>query len=129
MDVNETMTLNYDDNYFLAGMQSLLNNDKTIRKNIMTQTYNATAGIFGAKVYIRGIPTIITVDDYLPVWGNTQNLVFATQAKNGALWAPFMEKVWAKVNGNYEQINSGPYGNPVEAHNFLLGVPCEFVMV
>lgn len=77
MDVNQTVSINYNDNYFLAGMQALLNNEETIMKSIMTPTYNATSGIFGAKVYIRGIPTLITVDDYLPFWTSSNTLVFA----------------------------------------------------
>ena len=33
-----------------------------------------------------------------------------------------MEKVWAKTNGNYENINSG---SPVEVYDFLFGAPAK----
>lgn len=40
-----------------------------------------------------------------------------------------MEKVWAKVNGNYEFADSAGMGNSIEAINFLVGAPYEIMMV
>jgi hypothetical protein len=40
-----------------------------------------------------------------------------------------MEKVWAKVNGNYEFADASKMGNSVEAINFLVGAPFEFMSV
>jgi len=45
------------------------------------------------------------------------------------MWAPFLEKVWAKVSGNYAAIDGNIYGDPWEALNFFLGVPIDFYMV
>jgi len=53
-----------NDNYFMAGLDALLSNPMHNLRNIMTPVYNASIGIFGAKVFIRGIPTLITVDDF-----------------------------------------------------------------
>jgi hypothetical protein len=64
-----------------------------------------TAGIFAANVYIKGIPTTISVDDYLPVNKTTGKLVFAQQSVTGSVWAALFEKIWAKVNANYETID------------------------
>lgn len=57
------------------------------------------------KLWVRGLPTVITIDDYIP----TQNggYLFEAKAPDGALWAVFLEKVFAKLNGNYENINYG----------------------
>ena len=38
-----------------------------------------------------------------------------------------MEKVWAKVNGNYDFIDQRVVGNSYEAFDFLLGVPVEII--
>jgi hypothetical protein len=75
-------------------------------------------GVFAANVYVRGVPTLVVVDDYLP----TQNgaLVFDVTSADGSLWGPLMEKVWAKVNGNYEMIIAG---DATETFDFLLGAP------
>lgn len=64
-----------------------------------------SAGIFAVNAYVRGKPTIITVDDYLPESGGTP--IFANVGWDGAIWAPVLEKAWAKVNGNYEKIELG----------------------
>jgi hypothetical protein len=44
---------------------------------------------------------------------------YSDRAADNALWAPFLEKAWAKVNGNYEKIISG---SEQEAFMFLTGV-------
>jgi Calpain family cysteine protease len=47
-------------------------------------------------------------------------LNFAAQGASGDVWAPLMEKVWAKVSGNYEYVVGG---TPKEAFTSLLGSP------
>lgn len=81
------------------------------------------------KVYVRGIPTIVAVDDFCPFYNiygarDYNNVVlrpfFAGMSRDGSIWPMLMEKVWAKVNGNYEQIEGG---NPIEAYDFIAGCP------
>jgi hypothetical protein len=47
---------------------------------------------------------------------------YSNRAADNALWVPFLEKAWAKVNGNYEKIISG---NEAEAFAFISGVPAK----
>jgi hypothetical protein len=54
---------------------------------------------------VRGLPTVITIDDYIPTING--GYLMDSKAPDGALWGVFLEKVWAKVNGNYEYINDG----------------------
>jgi hypothetical protein len=42
------------------------------------------------------------VDTSLPMYNGT--LFGAKVGANGATWVPLMEKLWAKINGNYEAI-------------------------
>jgi len=62
------------------------------------------------------------IDDYLPFYGTSKStyLLFSKGSSDGALWAPFLEKAWAKVSGNYEFTESGW---PSEAMRFLTGAP------
>jgi hypothetical protein len=46
---------------------------------------------------------VIVVDDYLP-FKNNNSTWYANRASDLGLWVPFLEKAWAKVNGNYEKI-------------------------
>lgn len=61
----------------------------------------------------------MTVDDYLPVysWGQ---LLFDKPGSESQLWDSLLEKVWAKINGNYEMIIGG---NSFEAFNLIMGAP------
>jgi len=88
--------------------------------NFATTTYPAE-GIFAANVFIRGINTTVTVDDYLPFYG--KDLMYSKQDAAGGLWTPVLEKVWAKVNGNYDLVVAG---DPREGLNFLTGAPATF---
>jgi hypothetical protein len=52
-------------------------------------------------LYIRGRPWTITVDDYIPLYNG--NLIFENKSgQNGNYWAVILEKVFAKITGNYE---------------------------
>ena len=62
----------------------------------------------------------MVVDDKLPYNSTYSYLNFAKQSDSGAVWGPLMEKVWAKVNGNYENVIAG---TAKEAFASLLGSP------
>lgn len=69
---------------------------------------------------MKGIQTTVYVDDYLPFDTDSNNLIFSSIATDGSLWAPLMEKVWAKVGGNYEMIEAG---TATDVYSFMLGCP------
>lgn len=79
------------------------------------------AGIFAINAYIRGKPTIITVDDYVPYHNDSP--IFAKLGKDGALWGVVLEKVWAKISGTYERME---LGIPLESMRFLTGAPVRY---
>lgn len=61
------------------------------------------------------------IDDYLPFYTNNNKvLIFDSLPVTNALWAPFLEKVWAKVNGYYERIIAG---SADEVFRFFNGLP------
>ena len=68
-------------------------------------------GIYVFNLYVRGRPFMVAIDDYVPfVKGGTsaESLpVFSNIGVDGALWCPLLEKVWAKINGNYESTAAG----------------------
>lgn len=63
-------------------------------------------GIYAFNLYVRGKPVTIVVDDFIP-FDKNNNPIFANIGVDGALWAPLIEKAWAKLNGNYERTNAG----------------------
>ena len=55
------------------------------------------------------MPKVVVIDDFFPFeWQKTEEkLFFAKMGSDGALWGPLLEKLWAKINGNYELIQAG----------------------
>ena len=94
-------------------------------KNIFKTTSLNKAGIVVAVVFVKGIPTIVAVDDYLPYF-DPVDLAFAQIPHDNAVWGPLIEKVFAKVMVNYETIIAG---DPVETFDFFLGTPVKQYMM
>ena len=72
------------------------------------------------KVYVKGRPEDVTVDDLFPIYNN--QAAFTKPTSDGGWWLPLLEKAYAKVNVNYEMVSSG---SQVEAARFLTGAPAR----
>ena len=108
------------DCYYLSSISAVAEWPDRIKAAFLTQTYN-NAGIFALKVYVRGKPTTVVIDDFLPFLGTTGNsLIFDRVFAGEGIWAALLEKAWAKTSGNYDVTTSG---NMVEAVGFLTGAP------
>ena len=63
------------------------------------------SGIIAIRFYIRGKPWVVSIDDKL-FWyqsGDNKYLKFTqTDYNSKTMWAPILEKAWAKVKGSYE---------------------------
>jgi len=73
-------------------------------KNIfLTQNKNA-AGIFGISLFLRGKPYHLAIDDNIMFHNSAtqEGPVYAALSDDKtAAWSIVIEKVWAKVLGNY----------------------------
>jgi hypothetical protein len=65
--------------------------------------------VYSANFWVGGKKRPVTVDDNILFSGSGSNTYpeFAKLGKDGGFWGPIMEKMWAKVNGNYEKIDGG----------------------
>jgi hypothetical protein len=63
-------------------------------------------GIAALNMYLKGKPTIITIDDTIPVDSNG-NPVLALLGDTNAIWPLLIEKAFAKMYGNFENIVGG----------------------
>ena len=78
-------------------------------------------GIYAFNVYVRGLPSIVTIDDNMPfLYLKEKYLYFAQPGWGGSLWAPLLEKSFAKVHGNYDNLNGG---FPSEGFKYLTNAP------
>jgi hypothetical protein len=73
-------------------------------------------------MYALGVPITIQVDDYLPLrsWGSGKNTRYTGLGPDGSVWAPIMEKAFAKFHGNYARTVAG---DPVMGVATLNGSP------
>jgi hypothetical protein len=92
------------DNYFLTVLAAL-SDVKGFIPSLFEQKQYPTEGIFAVSVYIKGRREYVTVDDLFPTYGN--RVAFAKPTTDDGWWVPILEKVYAKVNVNYESISSG----------------------
>lgn len=71
------------------------------------------------------MPRVVVLDDYFP-FENSQTgqeqLFFAKPGSDGAMWGPLLEKLWAKINGNYELLQAGWQH---ESLRFFTGAPAQ----
>lgn len=80
------------------------------------QKNNAHA--YGMNLYVRGKKTKILVDDYVPMVDNRP--AFAKISRDNGFWAPLAEKMWAKINVNYDHTTAGWMSEGLDA---LTGAP------
>lgn len=123
-DKNQVLPTDMDqgtlgDCYFIASCAALAEWEPRVRKVFVTQTYTQE-GIVVARGMQLGIQQDIYMDDFLPFKKNKTNLIFDELPTTNSLWGPFIEKLWAKVNGNYERLNGG---GGAEVYQFLFGLP------
>lgn len=98
--------------------------DQTDIRNVFVNTQYPSEGLLAARLYVKGKPSIITIDDYLPFMSG--NLAFDKRPGSGNMWGPLLEKTFAKLNGNYEAIN---WGWQAESWRVLNGAPSKFYIM
>ena len=94
------------DCYFMAASAAIGEWPSLVKSVFLTQNKNK-AGVFALRVFIRGKPYVITVDDNI-MFNKNGSPAFAQLSDDGAsAWGLIIEKVWAKVVGNYLKTDGG----------------------
>jgi len=90
--------------WFIAVFALLVQKPEYLDKIILTRDISS-AGCYLVRLCINGSWKIIVLDDYLPCYEETKTQMFAKTLKQ--LWGPMLEKALAKVNGSYNDLESG----------------------
>ena len=91
--------------YIIASMGAAAEFPELIKSIFLTKEKNE-AGIVGLRLFIRGKPWVITIDDELLF--NGDRLYYARASQNNEfVWGPLLEKAWSKIKGNYLASNGG----------------------
>ncbi|CAL8104586.1 unnamed protein product [Calicophoron daubneyi] len=105
------------DCWLLASISSIANYpalfDHVIPKdqNMQDPTY---AGVFRARFWRFGQWIEVTVDDRLPVYKGTNDLVFVHSPDSREYWASLLEKAYAKLHGCYAKLDAGLQSEAME---------------
>lgn len=104
------------DCYFLSSIAALAETPSKIKKLFKNISFN-NQGYFEVIIYLHGEPISVFVDDYFVFrQENKENqnekpvytLAFSKiNPKTNNIWPIILEKVWAKLNGSFENINKG----------------------
>jgi calpain-15 len=105
------------DCYMICVLSALAEYPSRVEKLFVTKDLNAE-GIVAMNIFSKGRPAVVTIDDRLP-YGSSSTL-FLRPNSDHAYWSHFAEKVFAKVNANYEFIG---WGWMNEAFYTFTGVP------
>ena len=100
------------DCYFLKALSNLSKYPGLILKIFRTDKVNKD-GYYELLLRIDGKPTILIIDDYIPVYKHNKQPCFAKPHGN-ELWVILLEKAWAKINGGYINTISGMAHEPFE---------------
>ena len=101
----------------ISVLTALAEYPERVQKLFRTKELNQE-GIIAMNIFSKGRPEVVTIDDRLP-YGSTTSL-FLRPTADQAYWAHMAEKVFAKINANYEMIG---WGWMNEAFYTFTGVP------
>jgi hypothetical protein len=91
----------------MAALSSIVLDPLKIRS--ILQSEENSNGIYAVKLFIRGKPWLITIDDKIPIIYKSltkKQLLYGLNYLNSS-WASIIEKSWAKAQGCYENIKGG----------------------
>lgn len=87
-------------------------------ENVFLNQELSSNGIYALDFYILGVPATVIIDDIIPLDSRGQLIFGKVGDEDKAVWPALLEKAFAKVMGNYENIESGDARNSIE---FLTG--------
>jgi len=116
------------DCWFLSSASALAAYPERIKAMFPGQDKYSDIGAFQVRLYVRGEPVNVIVDDRMPVYdysfaaGYSVNYPWLndSQSKAGAYWLTILEKAMAKLNVNYTGINGGEVA---QAMRYMTGMP------
>ena len=113
IEVNDIIQGALGDCYFLTALANLTKFPGIIFKKIFRTQQISKNGYYELVLRIDGIPRIVIIDDYIPVYKTNKKPCFAFPHGN-ELWVMLLEKAWAKINGGYLNIIAGKVAEPFE---------------
>lgn len=112
------------DGWFLGSVASLAEHKGNIYKIFAKNANYTKSGAFELQFFVNGLPQSVVIDDQLPMLNETMPANTGPSLAEG-WWLPLLEKAYAKLNVNFENLNRGGSLNQIEALRALTGAPVE----
>lgn len=120
------------DCWFLSSASALAGYPERVKAMFPGQDKYPADGAFQVRLFVKGEPVNVVVDDRLPVhnysnaMGYVQNYppIANGPSKANAWWLAILEKAMAKLNVNYSGLNSGMIG---QAQRYMTGMPTSTI--
>lgn len=96
--------------WFIAGVVGIMGSPNILQKVVPSdQSFEDDyTGMFHFRFWLQGDWVDVVIDDRLPYWQKNEQLVFSSNtAQPNELWASLLEKAYAKLYGNYENLEAG----------------------
>jgi hypothetical protein len=90
----------------MAALSALAERPSRIDHFFESDVYNEH-GIYALNIYSLGVPFTQVIDDRLPVFPGSTQLIFAKPGKDMSIWAALAEKAFAKWYGSWERLVGG----------------------
>lgn len=116
-----------NDGWFLGAVASIAEHPKYIMNLFKEHTY-PESGVFVIELFLNGQHRQVMVNDLLAMLRDDVP-VNARPSLGGGWWLPLLEKAYAKVNVNYENLDYGDGRSGVEALRALTGMPVTQIKV
>jgi len=114
------------DCYFLSAIGSLSKFSRYIDRLFLTKE-RTKEHLYGVFIFLNACWKLVCIDDYLPYTGKKFKKFAFSSSGGKELWVAFLEKAWAKINGNYAKIGCG--GSPTEVFDVLTEAYTEQVPI
>eukprot|EP00930_Biecheleria_cincta_P001201 TRINITY_DN102362_c0_g1_i1.p1 TRINITY_DN102362_c0_g1~~TRINITY_DN102362_c0_g1_i1.p1 ORF type:complete len:662 (+),score=86.37 TRINITY_DN102362_c0_g1_i1:49-1986(+) len=110
--------------YFLATLASIADTHPDIIVNMFKHRllWKHQHPVYTSEWLLGGAPTLVAVDEVVPAWDNAP--MFVSFTEKHAMWPLLLEKAWAKIFGNYKNIE---YGYGVEAFKAVTQAPVDYL--
>ena len=103
--------------YLMSSLAAVAEIPLLAKDLILNQQINKY-GIYAIRLFVRGKPWIITIDDQF--YHENGRLKFAQAGEDSSIWGALIEKAWAKLKGSYLSANLGYVSSGLRA---LVGIP------
>lgn len=97
-----------------------------IKRAFYEQTSANAAGLYGVRLFIRGKPWLLNIDDSILWDADTDTPWYSRMSgTDPTFWGILLEKAWAKSFGNYQSLAVGGYAT--QAFRALTGAPSYYL--